>query len=833
MSAAFALLLALRYLQVHAQPQDAIPGAVYAPAAEAIAANLPTETLPVTRVYTSGIPPVQSTTTEAEPGTTGDVHTSLDSGGRLSAGPFDTSRVFYPSLSLSSLSSASVLASSRPVATASANIFASTGTNAPPQNIGFRSDHKALPLGVTPQNEPLHTNKFYANLYLGNQSNPVWTHPYSVVWAKGGGNTGSWGFSVSHVERDMISYGQNNPPSGAAQYFVYPVGIQDIVLSATELSNTSVLTTDSHQAFSVNANFAPQAGMDTILSFPLVQGMGFVTALYDHASVILQSGVYFQSIAFGGGVNNDLTWKYRIVLSDNSNWLLYVTPKGAVGAPLFTLENSTTIIGPSNFQGTVQVAKNPAGPAGEEDYDEAAGAYPIGASVVGSVKGALGSYKIKWKKAGQKTQSLLMFALPHHVESMVPDMDNLATNIQLTTTTKGMAKAYLTGSFKFIEPALPVDIGFDPWTPARGTIKYVSETAATFINVAASVELAQDIDEQSNLNSMYYSGKALSKFALIVYAANSFGDNSTLAASGLKRLQSAFAIFVNNQQIYPLAYDTVWKGVVSSATYSTNDPNQDFGNSFYNDHHFHYGYFVHAAAVIGYLDPDWLDDGTNKDWVNTLVRDYANGVEYDPYFPFSRSFDWYHGHSWAKGLFESSDGKDEESTSEDTFASYAMKMWGHVIGDANMEARGNLQLAILARSLRNYFLMTFDNTVQPPNFIGNKVTGILFENKADHTTYFGSQPEFIQGIHMIPISPITSYIRSGTFVSEEWGLYFANRNISAIQNGWSGILMANLATIDPRTSWQFFADPEFDVVHLDGGASLTWYLTWAACLGGI
>jgi endo-1,3(4)-beta-glucanase len=92
---------------------------------------------------------------------------------------------------------------------------------------------------------------------------------------------------------------------------------------------------------------------------------------------------------------------------------------------------------------------------------------------------------------------------------------------------------------------------------------------------------------------------------------------------------------VNNNQQFPLVYDTVWRGAVSSASYLTNDAGQDFGNSYYNDHHFHYGYFVHAAAVIGYLDPTWLTQGTNKDWVNMLVRDYANGVDNDPFFPVS------------------------------------------------------------------------------------------------------------------------------------------------------------------------------------------------------
>lgn len=49
---------------------------------------------------------------------------------------------------------------------------------------------------------------------------------------------------------------------------------------------------------------------------------------------------------------------------------------------------------------------------------------------------------------------------------------------------------------------------------------------------------------------------------------------------------------------------------------------------------------VYTAAVIGSLDPTWLTNGTNKAWVDMLVRDFANPVK-DSHFPFSRSFDWF------------------------------------------------------------------------------------------------------------------------------------------------------------------------------------------------
>lgn len=245
---------------------------------------------------------------------------------------------------------------------------------------------------------------------------------------------------------------------------------------------------------------------------------------------------------------------------------------------------------------------------------------------------------------------------------------------------------------------------------------------------------------------------------------------------------------------------------------------------------FHWAYFIHAASIIGYLDPSWLP--ANKDWVNTLVRDCANPSPKDTRFPVSRSFDWFHGHSWAKGLFDSADGKDEESSSEDALLAYAVKMWGKTIGDKAMEARGNLMLAVLRRSLRNYFLLEANNPNQPANFLANKVTGILFENKVDHVTYFGRNTEFIQGIHMLPILPLSGYTRSQNFIKEEWARYFDKGRVDTVQGGWRGILYSNLALIDAKAAWKFFSAPTFKPEYLDGGASLTWYMTLAAGLGG-
>jgi endo-1,3(4)-beta-glucanase len=590
-------------------------------------------------------------------------------------------------------------------------------------------------------------------------------------------------------------------------------------------------------AFSTWANLAPSPGSKPIVALPVVQGMGFVTALYNKAKPQINSGTFFRTMTYIGQLNG-VTYKYKIILEDSSEWLLYATPVTSLGAPPFDLKNSKTIEGPADFIGMIQVAKNPAKETGEAVYDESAGVFAVNATISGSVDGNTGSYTLEWGKDGIQNQTLLMFGLPHQIESFDEQTKECLTDISLVTTTKGYATAVRADRFVMVEPDLPTSIGFAPWVPSSNGGGGGSENtnlgpnALAAVNNAGAHELGQDFDRQTRLDSMYYSGKGLAKFAQVLITIQDIAKNGGLAAAGLPKLKDAFNVFVNNTQPLPLVYDTVWKGVVSSGTYRSGDTGLDFGNTLYNDHHFHYGYFVYTASVIGYLDPAWLEQGTNKAWVNTLVRDYANPSSDDPYFPFQRSFDWFHCHSWAKGLFESGDGKDQESTSEDTFATYALKMWGKVIRDANMEARANLQLACQARSLRNYFLLQSDNKVQPEQFLPNKVTGILFENKVDHTTYFGTNTEYIEGIHMIPQNPSSAYTRPRQFVQEEWDTYFANGQADKVQGGWRGILYANYALINPSAAYDYFSDPNFDYGLLDGGASRTWYLAYSAAMMG-
>lgn len=314
----------------------------------------------------------------------------------------------------------------------------------------------------------------------------------------------------------------------------------------------------------------------------MVQGIGFVTAIYNSVTPFIESSVYFKTITPLTSPKKGVS-KYRIILADGNTWLLYATANNGTGLALKT-SSSTRLAAPGFFAGTIQIAKNPGNDAkNEQSYDKCAGSYATTSSITGYVNGGYGSYTLNFQKGGNGSP-LLMFALPHHVESFSPETANGSTSLQLGTTVKGLATAVVGDSWTVVEAALPNQVGFAPWNPVSGSTTSLSTSAKAAINAAGASELSQDMDALTNLDSMYFSGKALSKYASAIYAIHDLAGNVTLANAGLTKLKAAFERFATNKQQYPLTYESGWGGVVSTAGFVTGDVNADFGNSYYNDH---------------------------------------------------------------------------------------------------------------------------------------------------------------------------------------------------------------------------------------------------------
>ena len=97
---------------------------------------------------------------------------------------------------------------------------------------------------------------------------------------------------------------------------------------------------------------------------------------------------------------------------------------------------------------------------------------------------------------------------------------------------------------------------------------------------------------------------------------------------------------------------------------------------FYNDHHFHYGYHIYAAAVATHFDSEWGRQHFDKLFL--LVRDIANPSVDDTAFPKFRQKDWFQGSSWASGIGSPPflNGRNQESSSEAVAAYEGVALFG-------------------------------------------------------------------------------------------------------------------------------------------------------------
>ncbi|KAG4304229.1 hypothetical protein PORY_002410 [Pneumocystis oryctolagi] len=685
-------------------------------------------------------------------------------------------------------------------------------TTRPPLCVFSRQKHPLQPLSIHGRDleMPIQTNKFYANFFLGTQMFASYSDPYVLTWVSGDYS----GVTVSHVDDYQKVFSTDTPPS----YFINPLGIFSVVFSADELNNTN-MTLTSLDHMSVNVIATPKNCTKKKMEMPIVKGMAYVTANYSNLTPAFTSVVGFQNIQ-KAKVKNNKYCKFIITLYDQKRWLLYAFPKNGSSFNLEIRNNTLrTTTGP--FNGIIQVTKVPVNNTNAECIlDASAGTYAKKVILSARVNGSHGVYSFFFDSFSYNNRPLLHYAMYHHMCSFDNDTASRKTNVSLPSTTNGLMVAYTGELWTMLEDNLPVDIDFLPYSFGKNAS--YSQEALKNIKEAAQYEISQDFKTQLDTTSIYFSGKVLAKISLICFVASSILKNETLADECVKKFNESYMPFVKNQNQFKLVYETTWKGIVSNRGF-TEVPLADFGASYYNDHHFHYGYMIFAAAVIGHIRPQWIKEV--KEWAIDLIRDVSNPVD-DLYFPAFRTFDWFTGHSWAKGLFESPDGKDEESSSEDYNFYFAMKLLGIVIGDDIMVARANLMLAIMKRSFRAYFLYEQSNSVMPKIFLPNYVAGIKFMNKVHHTTYFSTRLECIQGIHMLPITSISAYIRTPSFVQSEWDNKLASI-IDTIEDGWKGILYANFAISNPKKSYCFFSK-NFNRTYLDNGASLTWYLAYSS-----
>ncbi|DAZ92504.1 TPA: hypothetical protein N0F65_012734, partial [Lagenidium giganteum] len=632
------------------------------------------------------------------------------------------------------------------------------------------------------------TGAFWTNLVLDDGTAPVATFPYTV-------KVDAHALHVAYPFRVVMPHVVQNG------------FVSEMVMSmATPATQHHVTQFD---ALSVHVRFfgsedAARGGEFTAL---LVRGAPYVTAQYTNAvpTVGPREGITISK--FKREVNqvlldgNDVDFAiYSVQLSNNKLWFVYVSDKDIE----LKLQDGQ-LVATTEFTGVLRVAHCPDGFAAPFLHDGAA-IYPIG----GDVKmEAVSEYKNKdtavlefhWKTrsltatkvAGER---LLMLALPHHADAL---RSSVRDDI-IFTSIRGIMKGVYGCVWSMEEELHDVewdyaDDGlFAPNSDADPKRQTMRQRAVELIvnKVSEDTKLYPQLPPDS-----YNFGKLIGREARLLLTALRFGQNDTAAAVQTK-MERELERWLAGSNPNALRFDERFGGVLTTDGF--NNPQADFGNGRYNDHHFHYGYLIYALAVLRKTDPSFIDEHALA--IALLIGDIA--TPFDPtstvmsvpvakFFPVARHKDWYVGHSYASGLFP-------------------------------MQFT-RLLLATEIRATKMYWHIEPNSKIYEPFFAQNAMVGVVGELSVVYSTWFGDEPVYVHGINMIPFTPISSILLDEPYTVREFPLIEPDFAKLPATDIWKSVICLDHAILDAATAWNEFFD---NVRALDTWNSASNSLHWIA-----
>lgn len=296
----------------------------------------------------------------------------------------------------------------------------------------------------------------------------------------------------------------------------------------------------------------------------------------------------------------------------------------------------------------------------------------------------------------------------------------------------------------------------------------------------------------------YWEGKYLGSLTSLSGTSEAVGSKElqTVFLNEIQgRLENWFSAKANkNQPVF--YYDNNWGTLVGSRpSYGSDMP--------INDHHFHYGYFIRAAAEIARVNPDWA-----KEWgpmVRLLIRDIASPNRNDKEFPYLRCFDRYAGHSWASGDANFADGNNQESSSESLNAWYGMMLWGEITGDKAIRDLGIALFNTERVAVEEYWLDVSETNY--PSGFPNVALGMIWGGKGAFQTWFSGEIDFIHGINWLPFTPASVHLgRHPDYVEKNYQMILSKRKGGKDFNtDWGDLVLMFGALNDPAPA----------IAHLD------------------
>jgi endo-1,3(4)-beta-glucanase len=261
----------------------------------------------------------------------------------------------------------------------------------------------------------------------------------------------------------------------------------------------------------------------------------------------------------------------------------------------------------------------------------------------------------------------------------------------------------------------------------------------------ADVEATADVPADT-----YFGGKALYRSANLLSIARDLqaGD---IVATLEERLTSELSLWMDpagceERSERCFVYDPEARGMVGLKP--------SFGSDQFNDHHFHYGYFLYAAGVVAAGDTELAEAWAPV--MNLLAADLATSGK-NSLFPERRVFDAYAGHSWASGTSPFGDGNNQESSSEAVTAWNGLALWAQASDQQDLLEEAVWMLSAEAASARAYWTdFPLDSAVY--DGFDHTITSLVWGGKRDYATWFSAEPSAMLGILVLPMSPVAEYL---------------------------------------------------------------------------
>ncbi|KAK7316222.1 hypothetical protein VNO77_35079 [Canavalia gladiata] len=626
---------------------------------------------------------------------------------------------------------------------------------------------------------PLPTNSFFQNFVLKNGDQPEYFHPYLI-------KPSNFSISLSYPSRFLNSS------------FMYQVFNPDLTISSSQKSNLSHWnhTISSHSDLSVTLDI-PSSN----LRFFLVRGSPFLTLSVTQPTPLSITTIH-AILSFSS--NHSLT-KHTFHLNNGQTWLLYAD------SPIRLSHGLSEITCDDAFYGIIRIALLPNSDWNHEAVlDRFSSCYPVCGDAVFARPFCV---EYKWEKRGWG--DLLMLAHPLHLQLLADS----GCDVTVLSDFK----------YKSIDGDLVGVVGdswilkTDPVSVTWHSIRGVREESRDEI-VSALFNDVEGLNSSAiTTTSSYFYGKLIARAARLALIAEELClfDVIPKVRKYLKETIEPWLEGTFNGNGF--LYDRKWGGIVTKQ--GSTDTGADFGFGIYNDHHYHLGYFVYGIAVLAKIDPVW--GRKYKPQAYSLMADFMTlSRSSRSNYTRLRCFDLYKLHSWAGGLTEFADGRNQESTSEAVNAYYSAALMGLAYGDTHLVATGSMLTALEIHAAQTWWHVKEGDHQYEGDFAKeNKVVGVLWANKRDSALWF-APPEWKEcrlGIQLLPVLPISEVLFSNVdYVKElvEWTLPALNRE--GVGEGWKGFVYALQGIYDKEGALQKIRG----LNGFDDGNTLTNLLWW-------